>query len=49
MNIDFAPTFIDLAGGTPLLGMDGQSLKPLLLSQTDTGNASTLSENKCFI
>ncbi len=35
LNLDLAPSVIDLAGGQPLTGIDGQSWKPLL-----TGNSS---------
>ena len=31
LNIDFAPTFVDLAGGQPPSFMDGSSFKDVLL------------------
>ena len=39
LNIDLAPTFIDLAGGTVPDDMDGRSLKPVL-----TGNVEKVGE-----
>ncbi len=33
-NLDFGPTFLELAGVTPPASMQGRSLKPILLSET---------------
>jgi arylsulfatase A-like enzyme len=34
LNLDLAPSVIDLGGGKPLAGIDGQSWKPLLAGKT---------------
>lgn len=34
MNIDFAPTFLDLSGQSPSPKMDGESFKKLLFSDS---------------
>jgi arylsulfatase A-like enzyme len=33
---DIAPTFVELAGGKPIAGLDGRSFLPVLLGQKDT-------------
>jgi len=38
LNIDFMPTFTELAGGTPSAEVDGVSLVPLLLKGAATGS-----------
>lgn len=38
LNIDFMPTFIEIAGGAPPADVDGQSLVPLLLKQAPMGS-----------
>ena len=47
MNIDLAPTFVELAGLTPPSAMDGQSLKTLFKSEakTDTWRTDFLVEH----
>jgi len=34
--VDIAPTFIDIAGGQPVMEMDGRSIKNILLGKKDT-------------
>ena len=38
LNIDFAPTFIDIAGGKIPDNIDGESFKPLLKNESKHGN-----------
>ena len=38
LNIDFQPTFVELAGGTADPLVDGKSLVPLLLHGAATGS-----------
>ncbi|MDO8541948.1 MAG: sulfatase [Opitutaceae bacterium] len=37
LNIDFAPTLLDLAGAPPLAGAQGRSLRPILAGATPAG------------
>ena len=37
LNVDFAPTFVDLAGLKPPAMMDGESIKPVLHAGTRWG------------
>ncbi len=40
LNIDLAPTFIDLAGGEPPAFLDGLSMKPLLHQPSEHGSCT---------
>ncbi len=45
LNIDVAPTVIEMAGAPPLAGMDGRSLAPLLAGRGDGWRSSFLIEH----
>ena len=43
-QLDFVPTFLDLAGAEPLVGMEGRSFAPVLRGETDTHRDAVIVE-----
>ena len=43
-QLDFVPTFLDLAGADPLVGMEGRSFAPVLRGETDTHRDAVIVE-----